>query len=298
MSKQIRSVKSIRELVGEEKGFRIAIEIEGNEEGVIKAGFETSFTLGDAIVPAKLGKFTAFNADGREVVRKDLPKESVSRMVWGASRDWHGNIHTGLRRRTFEMYPREWEAAPEEHFYIAGDGAKKYVVSRGLSFSKNSEQEVLFLVNLFLETFGDYIVLDEKLANFNGVKIKKLNWAILPEGEHPFERVESFVDKIASDMSDGDKKVVGYRISTILSHKPDFVAVGRGGFHGYVVMGFAKKNLFVLESPIFGNATYVFDGEWEDVSKLTKKQILTNQLHKFRFVHSSKWRADIRQILM
>ncbi|MBM5575326.1 hypothetical protein [Deefgea sp. CFH1-16] len=83
----------------------------------------------------------------------------------------------------------------------------------------------------------------------------------------------------------------------MLSHKPDFIAVGRGGFNGYVVLGYAKKGLYALESPIFGNATYMFKDDWEFVSKLTKKDIIHNALYEHRFVHNSKWRSDIRKIL-
>jgi hypothetical protein len=57
------------------------------------------------------------------------------------------------------------------------------------------------------------------------------------------------------------------------------------GFNGYIVFGYADLGLFVLESLEHGNATYVFGQDWEQLSALTKKEILHGGLQEERIIH-------------
>lgn len=80
------------------------------------------------------------------------------------------------------------------------------------------------------------------------------------------------------------------RLTAVGEKKPDFVAIGIGGFEGYTVFGFVQKGLCVLESPQVNNATYVLPLEsWEAVSQMTKAQILDSNAHKARIVHTRSW---------
>ena len=56
-----------------------------------------------------------------------------------------------------------------------------------------------------------------------------------------------------------------------------------------MVFGFTGRNLYILESMFPYNATYVFEGDWEYLSKLSKAEILSEKLHKARIIHTSKW---------
>lgn len=80
-------------------------------------------------------------------------------------------------------------------------------------------------------------------------------------------------------------------------HRPDFIALGVGGFRDYVVFGFQSKNLYVLESPKLGNATYVFKNNWAAVSSLSKKEILEGSLHELRIVHNQRWTSALRHAI-
>ena len=46
-----------------------------------------------------------------------------------------------------------------------------------------------------------------------------------------------------------------------------------------------------------GNATYVFDKDWEELSKLTKAQILDEGLQRDRVIHRKGWHQRIRHLL-
>ena len=75
------------------------------------------------------------------------------------------------------------------------------------------------------------------------------------------------------------------------------IAQGRGGFSGYIVFGFPRKNLYVLESLYYGNATYVFRENWEKLSQLSKAVILSGNLQTARIVHQPGWEKEVRHLL-
>ena len=52
-----------------------------------------------------------------------------------------------------------------------------------------------------------------------------------------------------------------------------------------------------MENVIYGNATYVFEDDWEQFSQLTKAEIIQNSLVKRRIEHRSGWEAEIRRLL-
>ena len=41
-----------------------------------------------------------------------------------------------------------------------------------------------------------------------------------------------------------------------------------------------KENIYIFDSIIYGDATYIFENDWEKVSKLSKKEIIKNNLAK------------------
>jgi hypothetical protein len=53
---------------------------------------------------------------------------------------------------------------------------------------------------------------------------------------------------------------------------------------------------YVLESILYGNATYIFDKDWEELSKKTKSEILNQELQKGRLIHRRFWEKDLDDI--
>ncbi len=86
-------------------------------------------------------------------------------------------------------------------------------------------------------------------------------------------------------------------VSGKTANEPEFVAIGRAGFSGYVVFGFPSKSLYILESTKTNNATYVLEDDWEYLSGLTKAEILNNRLHKERILHRENWFTEIARVL-
>ena len=129
------------------------------------------------------------------------------------------------------------------------------------------------------------------------VPVKRANWQILPEGAIVWETVSQAAGRIADE-----RELVGqmqkYRFNTIIKYHPDELYYGTGGFHGYLVFVFKQKNIVIMENMIYGNATYVFNDDWKELSKLSKAEIIQNNLHQSRLVHSAKWVREIGKLLI
>ena len=120
-------------------------------------------------------------------------------------------------------------------------------------------------------------------------KAIRVNWEILPKGKHPWERIKETVESISQKYNNTGKEMMLRNCEYIYKQQPDFIAFGSAGFKGYMVFGFTGRNLYILESMFPNNATYVFEGDWEYLSKLSKAEILSEKLHKARIIHTSKW---------
>jgi len=107
-------------------------------------------------------------------------------------------------------------------------------------------------------------------------------------------------DKILPIIKQTNKQkqvVIEYRLKAITKFNPEFSAIGRAGFRGYLIFGFPEKNIYALESLFTGNATYIFEKNWEYLSKLTKAEILQENLQKDRIIHREKWDRHINNLL-
>lgn len=72
--------------------FRVVYPLPEDPVRLHELGFDGNPTDGESIVPSQVGPISTFNANGREMFRKDLPKVSQSCMVWASWNDWLANI--------------------------------------------------------------------------------------------------------------------------------------------------------------------------------------------------------------
>lgn len=293
MPQQVRTLSIYRKLIERLPEFRlVSPQLTAALAGRI--GFEGTPAAGDSILPAVVGKATSFNAHGREVVRRDFPMETHSRMIHTSWQDWHGQTHHGVQYRDYEAYPRELIPPPGEALTAVQKDGGLVAASRIIQRDE-PEADIVILLNIFLEVFPSFEIVAPDLTT--PVQVRRVQWKILPLGQYPFDRARRELDDYLRRLSDDDREVATERIRTITRHNPDFVAVGIGGFSDYVVFGFTDRRRYVLESPNTGNATYVFRDDWEPISHFTKREIFQGNLQEARLIHNSRWARAVSELI-
>lgn len=283
------------------KKFVVATSVNDKEELKLKKlGFD-KLDLGEIVLPKPIGPVSRFNANGKIIKHKDQPMVTAYRQAEWTWQEWRGRYDSVERSRIvdipYKRYPRSFVEPPSIELIIAKDAnGEKVICTTEVKYLQESNEDLKHRINLFLELFGECMVLDSKLDKISIPQVKRVNWTILPKGERPWEEVKKDVESIVRRTKPMKQKVVYARLETIEKFKPDFVAIGRGGFQGYLVFGFSNEALYVLESVYTGNATYVFDKNWEELSRLTKAEILNDSLQKDRLIHREGWNEQIKAL--
>jgi hypothetical protein len=172
------------------------------------------------------------------------------------------------------------------------------VIADPLAHTAENKDALLHCINLFRDLFGECDILTEDLAPFTGLKVRRLNWDVLPKGEMPWSRLQERMNPVVRALGERTAPAADFRLRLLAEeHSPDFAAVGRAGFHGYLIFGFKDSGIYVLESLFYGNATYVFGEDWERLSQMTKAEILEGDLQKDRIIHRDGWDSAMRKLL-
>jgi hypothetical protein len=269
-----------------------------------KMGFNDGLDVGKVVLPSGLfGPISVFNSEGKYIKHSDQPMETAYRTVEWHWKEWHGRYEQVERSKfvdvPYKRYPRTFVPPPSIELKLAATTNGELILVGPLV--QNSPQNmgaITHIVNLFLEIFGECQFFTEDLDEIINIPTKRLNWKILPPGQRPWAQLKKDIAPIIKHAPEGSQAVMIHRLSTVHSHKPDFAAVGKAGFSGYIIFGFSKKGIYALESMFYGNATYIFGHDWEALSKMTKAEILDQNLQKDRIIHREGWEKHIKSLLL
>ena len=281
---------------------RAVMDTEGVSAHMLKRfGFVEPFDVGQSVMPSvHLGAAARRNASGYEVVHRDEPMQEMTRLQSWKRTEWHGRDKVEVEdfiQRTYRRYPRTYIAGQGVEFTIMArpDGSK--VIASPAYHPVNDEGSLLMAANLVIAGFaGVEFVRDDLLPPLR-VPIKRLNWHIFPQGRVPWPEVKKEIDRVTERASAAVRPVIRTRVEAVERYGPDFAAVGRAGFDGYWVFGFTKHDLYVLESRMLDNATYVLGADWHAVSQLTKADVINSDLAVARLIHDSSWAEKLDQVL-
>jgi len=296
--KSIRSINRVKDLSQGAKSVLFVKRLdEISPETLRNLGFSEEPVVGDHLVPAPIGKVTFYNANGGERKRTDLPK--VKRTIDGYRtwKDWHGQEHSGHQSRTIDAYPVETIPAPETELSILEIDNIGYVASPEVDLEATESLDPVHVANLMLECFQEVQLANAATEELVAPKLRQLHWQVLPPGKYPWDRARSAMRSSLARLAPKSREAIEYRMKVLSGLNPDFLAVGSGGFGGYYVYGYTDRNLYVLESVYLDNATYVFADEWEAFSKLTKAEILNEEMHHDRIIHNGRWVGLVRRLL-
>jgi len=271
---------------------------------LVEIGFTKDLNVGETVLPsAKFGPVCRYNAEGKIIIHKNKPMETAYRQAEWTWEQWAGYRGTETKSKIvdvpYKRYPRTFIPPPcTELSIIQNQKGEKIIVAPEQEINFQSPGALLHVINVFLEIFGQCEVLSKNLKEYTIVNMTRLNWRILPPGKWPWEKFEKEVKLLITQASENKQIVIKYRLQAIEKFGPEFIAIGQAGFSGYIAFGFPKKNLYVLESIYSGNATYIFEEKWEELSKMSKAQILQENLQKNRIIHRESWETEINKLLV
>lgn len=293
---RIRSLKANLGNINVGSKFIVGLSNLGRYKTILKEiGFTDDLEIGESILPSISGPITEYNANGKYIKHKDQPMETAYTTVFWTWEQWAGRgrteTHHGYRDRLYKRYPRTFMVPPSIELTISEtDNGNKIVISPIIEYTHNDE-DFLHIINLFLEIFQECKIFTENLDEVAITPTKRLNWEILPRGPMPWNNLLEIVKPIVKRVT--NPKVVLHRLYIINNFNPDFRAMGTAGFTGYIVFGFEKRGIYVFESMMYGNATYIFDENWKELSKKSKAEILDENLQKSRIIHLEGWQREI-----
>jgi uncharacterized protein YjbI with pentapeptide repeats len=131
---------------------------------------------------------------------------------------------------------------------------------------------------------------------------RPLAWAPLPPGEHPWQAIEEHYRSLLRDSPKGvrgdqaSSEVDLERLRVVHALGPDACYVGPADeLRGYAVFVFERRGVAICECPFVGNAAYVLRGDWRQLSRLSKRDLLERSQE--RVVHSGNWKQRITRAL-
>lgn len=307
IKKRIRTLENNlpRSLFGKVFIPAIIFDISTDREKIISLGFSERMEVGETILPAAVGSVSLFNSEGREIPDKTKPKETRYREIEWCWKQWAGYRQTetvcDFRLVPYKRWQRVVVDPPSVELSISKKvGNKIFISAPATSFSDETEKDAVHKINLLLELCGSCEILDDNQIPIMKVT-KSLNWNILPQGKRPWIEQKKLLKPLLDLITDKRANpVIQSRFEDINRLNPEFTAIGNQGFNGYIVFGFPEKSTYVFESAFYGNAIYVFNEDWESLSKKTKAEILNAKLQIDRITHNGEranWLKRLGEIL-
>jgi len=261
-----------------------------------------SVTHEPSVIPAVgNGRWSRYNVDGRDVVRKDLPKINKVIGVWETPYfgDWSKGSHTHYATR--EVYQREtWYAQRlpiliDVQDPIDGKVTIGFRVDRVFDRTALNERDLRLALSLLRENVNSHAsVVPTTLSVADWLADQRVTWEILPRGEATFEKV---VTRLQASPSNPRVREMQSRYEAVDSMHPGAVVVGDGEFSRYFGFKF-REDLVALENLDYGNALYVMYEDWAVLSQRTRVELLADADANYdRIVHRAGWEDRLKAVL-
>lgn len=250
----------------------------------------------DYYVPRIKGKYTKENINGKEIVRKDLPKETFYNYVeapnWG---DPSNGTHTvALPYKRYPRYllpPKNWYFRTRIVSEISSD---KYLIAIEITtdFISTEIEDIFFGINMLQESFGN-INVKSKEEDYPVIDAETVEWQIFP----PEER-DSILEKVLRGRNLPEiRRLLQDRLDFLYSLEPQSLVYGSMGIQSYIGAKF-REDLVIFENPEYGNAIYFLYEDWRELSRLSRTQLLTKEPDEFtRITHKRGWENQVKSLL-
>lgn len=256
------------------------------------------------VPPGEIGKFSDRNANGYEVVRKDLPKETHYNYIetpnWG---DWSRGTH--IVAMPYEKYPRDMYAPRLAGIRATVVGTSADETTCTIQFrttdvldrkSSNFEEDLLEVLNFLNENVGCYGVERHDAPLGEYLKQLLVSWEILPPGSRDEVVARLFRGRAATPE---EIDIVEERYPFLMSLKPEKIIIGTSGMERYLG-AMITENRVVFENLRYGNAAYVMYDNWKELSQRNRIELLSGRYGRnfVRIVHAKGWKQQVKSALL
>ena len=243
------------------------------------------------------GSYSKYNRYGRELELKHLPKVYKT-YHWQTpnfgdpSKGYHDNSRTVLTWQRKFIAPREWafslKVLKQADDFILMKVSVDMIIDRN---QQSFNDDLFFAVNLLQENTGDCHVFDANATNDDYLRVTKLGWEIFPSGsiDRAVEKVKSLIRNLTPEKV----RRIDDRAKFIERLKPEEILVGVGMNSKYFGAKF-RDDLVAFENVDYGNAIYLLFGNWEELSKKSRTEILQRPDEDFvRIPHTRYWKMNM-----
>ncbi len=252
------------------------------------------------IIPVQSsGRYSNYNVNGRTIIRRDLPKIYKSYSVEVPNfGDWSKGSHDmSWARKVFKRIhwlPTEISIVvnileKDDEFITVKFSLDCYVDRTQQSY----RDDLLFHCNLLQENTGICDIFESDANDSDYIKTLYVNWELLPPGKENIDQnIKYFISKFKHPSTQIINTVTD-RIMFFESLQPVQYIVGESKFSRYIG-AMLREDLVLLENLRYGNAVYIFQENWKDLSQLSRTELLRSQNKNFiRIVHRGKWKNRI-----
>jgi hypothetical protein len=253
--------------------------------------------------PARRGRFSRANLNGRVIVRRDLPKvlKSFSFEVPNFG-DWSKGSHTVTQTR--EVYQRDFIPPFESEIKIdllrSPDSNRteyvfKFAVDEVLNSAQPDCDERIFAnINLLQENVGSIDAFSSDATLQEYLATMQVDWELLPVGTR-----EGIVMRLLTGVRRNREQIartIEERRNLLAKLNPIGWVIGSSGFRRYFGAQF-RDDLVVFENIDYGNAAYVMFGNWATLSRLSRTELLRSENNFIRILHRSGWEKKLSEVI-
>lgn len=246
--------------------------------------------------PASTGRWSTWNVNGREIVRKDLPKVHRSWTIEAPDFQGSGTHSVSFHKEVFKkqrLYGQQIEAAVTRRAEPRDSLVGTILLTLKAPYDEDAEQTYLYAASLARTWFGSATAYSLNEAGSPQVPDRSVSWDFLPDGSVEEIR-EAVVKKFGGSAPPQEIEIMIDRLEKVKSLAPEKRLVGSSGLQRYI--GYMFGDDFVaFENPRVGNALYLMYGDWEDLSQQSRSQLLASRAGEFdRIIHTSRWFEKLR----